>query len=333
LIRTAGGKANSNELGFGHIFRSLNLADQFKHQKIYFLIEDYGGVKKISVERGYTKIFSLKKDLPLKQQLVRTNSLLKKEKIDLIIIDRYKVKKSYVKQISKNVKTVVISDLYKLDFEANLLVNGFIGYKNKIFKNKYGTRCLVGPDFQIVDQKFSKRGKNVGGNFNILATFGGSDKKNIMKIFVKCLKKNICRLNVKLILGYVNKKNSNLLLLEKKHSRNLKIIKKTHDMHKEMLKCNFGFCSGGITCYEFAAMGIPFAIISQVKHQLISANEWQKKGLAINLGIPSKKLEKKLKKMLDNLAEGKKIIKGNYAIVDGKGSMRVTREALKLLEK
>ena len=41
-------------------------------------------------------------------------------------------------------------------------------------------------------------------------------------------------------------------------------------------------------------MKIPFAIICQVKHQILTAKEWEKKGIAINLGMPNSRLDKKL---------------------------------------
>ena len=47
LFRTSGGATANKELGTGHIFRTINLSKQFKDHKKLFLVEDYGGVKKI----------------------------------------------------------------------------------------------------------------------------------------------------------------------------------------------------------------------------------------------------------------------------------------------
>ena len=61
LIRTSGGRAPNKELGFGHIYRCLNLAEHLRAHKITFLIEDYGGAKEIIKERGFSNIILLKK--------------------------------------------------------------------------------------------------------------------------------------------------------------------------------------------------------------------------------------------------------------------------------
>ena len=47
LFRTSGGSAISKELGFGHIFRSINLAKSLQTHQLFFLIENYGHVKDI----------------------------------------------------------------------------------------------------------------------------------------------------------------------------------------------------------------------------------------------------------------------------------------------
>ena len=47
LFRTSGGAAPKRDLGLGHIYRSINLALALKNNDIHFLIQDFGGVKKI----------------------------------------------------------------------------------------------------------------------------------------------------------------------------------------------------------------------------------------------------------------------------------------------
>ena len=65
-------------------------------------------------------------------------------------------------------------------------------------------------------------------------------------------------------------------------------------MFQEIKKSQFGICSGGITTYEFAAIGIPFAIICQNRHQTVTAKKWEKVYGAINLGMPNKNTHKKV---------------------------------------
>ena len=57
---------------------------------------------------------------------------IEKKKIDIVIVDRYKIKNTYLKKIKNVSKLVVISDLNRINYYADLIVNGFIGYQNKI---------------------------------------------------------------------------------------------------------------------------------------------------------------------------------------------------------
>ena len=65
-------------------------------------------------------------------------------------------------------------------------------------------------------------------------------------------------------------------------------------MKQEILQSRYGLCSGGITTYEFAACNVPFAIISQVKHQTLTSHEWRKRQIAMDLGLVTNKTKNKL---------------------------------------
>ena len=74
LFRTSGGSAKNRELGTGHIFRTINLSKKFEKDKKIFLIEDYGGVKKILQNNNISNIKFLKPDLSAKNFLIFTQN-------------------------------------------------------------------------------------------------------------------------------------------------------------------------------------------------------------------------------------------------------------------
>ena len=78
-------------------------------------------------------------------------------------------------------------------------------------------------------------------------------------------------------------------------------------------------------------MMVPFAIICQYPHQLITAKEWERKGIAINLGKINKNLKKRLRKFLNDILENKMNLNTTHNIIDGLGAQRVSREISKLL--
>lgn len=330
LIRTSGGKAPKKELGFGHIYRCINLADYLKPNKIYFLVEDYGDAKKIFRDRGYKKIHLLRKAINLNSDISQTISFINKNNINLIIVDKYDLNPQYVKALHKLVKTVIISDLRNIDYPADLVINGFIGFKNQITYNKYGTRCLLGPTYQILNKEFMNNRKKIK-KITLLATFGGFDEQNIVDTLLLALAKYAGKIKTKIILGPGTVKSKKITTYEKKYMDSVRTIQKTRSMCKEISNAEFGICSGGITTYEFAALNVPFAIISQVKHQLITAKEWQKKGRAFNLGLVNKNTQRKIEGFLKKITTRKLNSKlNNKSLIDGFGVKRAAQEILRL---
>ena len=327
LFRTSGGKAKGKELGLGHIYRSINLALFFKKSNVFFLIEDYGNVKKIFQTKNFKKISVLEKNISLVDDIKQTIDFVKNYNIDILIVDKYKTKKKFVRELKKNVKVVVISDLKNIDYCSDLVFNGFIGFKNKSIKNKFGTKCFVGPNYQILDKIYSKKLK-LKKQYDILATFGGFDEKNISKELVKALYAYPYPIKAKIILGPATDfKISPVPTKNKKLS--LDIFKLSTNLQKDIYQSKFVICSGGITTYEISTSKIPFAIICQNNHQLITANEWKKRGIATNLGVANKQLHKKLPNLLNDIREKKLGLKNpSKNIVDGLGGKRVYDEII-----
>lgn len=330
LFRTAGGKAKEKELGLGHIYRSINLAKSLKTNKIYFLLEDFGGVKEILLKNGFNKIQTIKREIGVFQDYKETELQIKKWKIDVVVVDRYKISKSYIKKLSKIIKVVIISDLSDVSFKADLVVNGFVGFKNQITKNKFGSRCIIGPNFQILNKEFSKKVKLNSKKWDLLISFGGYDEKRIIETIVKILPYYLNKLKVKIILGPVTKKNLELKSLQKKYSKNLYVKNSTSNMTKEMRETKYGLCTGGLTTYEFVCMRIPVGIIPDDHHQIITAKHWEKLGFAKNLGIVSKATKEKISLFLQEIYQGKFLSTNKKIIVDGRGSTRVSNEILKI---
>lgn len=328
LILTAGGTARNKELGLGHIFRTLNLIENLSSEKIFFLIEDHGGVKKILNDKGFKNIFVLNKTDSNNYKKIKIIEHIKKLEIDITIIDWGKLNNSIVNSLKKYAKTVIITDLKNKDFNVDLVINGFIGFKNSVTKNKFGVKCLLGPKYQILNSKFRKF-KRSSNQVTILATFGGFDEKNISLKFLEILFKSGKIIKTRVILGQSTPNNKKLNNIAKKMTNFVEIKKSTNDMYEEITSTKFGICSGGLTTYEFAAMKIPFIILCQHKHQLLTANEWEKHGIGKNLGIHNNISEKKILEIIEKI-ESDSINLKNKLIVDGKGALRVANEIRKL---
>jgi spore coat polysaccharide biosynthesis predicted glycosyltransferase SpsG len=328
LFRTSGGSIKNKELGTGHIFRSINLSKQFKGHDIFFLVEDYGGVKKILQKNNITNIKFLKPNLPIKEDYDNTLKFIQEKKIDLIIVDKIFTTKTYLQKLKKFFFTIYVTDLFDYDYPANIVINGFIGLKNSITLNKYNSKCLIGPSFQILSNKYEKKLK-LKKNNDLLITFGGYDANNLIENLCGILPRFLDNLKIKIVLGPITKKPNCLTKIENNFKNKLQVIGYTDDLRKEILQSRVGLCSGGVTTYEFASLKVPFGIINQYNHQKITASEWEKLGFGKNLGQNDKELHKRIEKFLRNILDEKINFKTNKILIDGHGSKRVKNEILK----
>jgi spore coat polysaccharide biosynthesis predicted glycosyltransferase SpsG len=295
LFRTSGGIAPNKELGFGHVYRCINLAKKILNSKIFFVIEDHGQVKKLLIKNNFKNIFNLKKDINVDEEITELIKIIKKKSIDIIIFDKYKINKKILKEINQISKTVYITDLIKNEFPVDLVINGFVGYENQISYNKSKTKCLLGPKYQILDKRFELQ-KRRRKKYDLLVTFGGYDE---------CWDKIERKIKILIILGPGSKKTQQIKKMLKKYPKKITIMNQTSKMFENIAESKFGLCAGGMTTYEFARMNVPFAIICQNKHQLITAKEWEKKKIARNLGIINKNTSKKIKEYLNSIIENK----------------------------
>ncbi len=332
LIRTAGGKAPGKEIGFGHLYRTMNLAKELRKHNVYFMINDYSKAAIILKNNNFKKIISLKKELTLKDDIAKTINFIYKNKIDIIIIDKYKISRKYVSSIKRKCFTVMISDLNIIDYDSDLLINGFIGFKNKIIKNKFNSTCLLGPAYQILHKKFQEK-RIKQKKIDLLISVGGFDEKGVSEIVLKTIQNYLSEMQIKVILGPGTKKSKFLKNLEKKFPNNLSIVNETNLMAYEIATARYGISSGGLTSYEFAAMNIPFGIICQARHQLQTAKEWEKNGYGINLGVPGSSIHEKIQKFVLKIIKNKDFRKiRKTKLIDGFGSARVSKQILSLYE-
>ena len=326
LFRTSGGRIRKKELGLGHVFRCINLGYQLKSHQIQFLIEDYGSVSPLLHEHGFKKIFNLIPGISINDDIKKTVAHILKNKITILIVDKYGLTNLYVKTLKKIVRVVVISDLKNIEYDSDLVINGFIGFNNKIKTNKFKIKCLLGPKYQILNQQYAKK-QHYKKKYDLLITVGGFDANNLLEIILKKISKYEKKIKIKIILGHATKNKSIISKFVTK-SNEITIINKTNNMKKEISSTKFGICGGGITTYEFAALHIPFAIVCQYKHQIFTANEWHKRKIAKNLGFIQKE-PKKIDLFLNHLMQNK-IILNHSNLVDGLGSKRVAIEILNL---
>lgn len=281
--------------------RDLVLASQYKDSIITFATQNLkGNINEKIIEAGYT-IHNLESND--KKELTK---LIKVLKIDLLVIDHYKIDCKIEKYIKKKtaVKILALDDTYK-KHHCDILLNHNLGADKKKYLKLIPKKCKLkcGSKYTLLRDEFHKQKKK---NYkkkdirtSIFVAMGGIDSKNLN---IKILKVLLKFKNIKINLITTNA-NKNLKKLKKftqnKETVNLHINSK--NIAKIMRKSDFAIITPSVTANETYFMELPFIAIQTASNQKDIFNYLEKLNALILNKFNASQLTNKIKKMLKKL--------------------------------
>jgi len=263
------------ELGYGHLFRSIVIANELKKKfkinskKIAFLIK---------VKKDFSKSYKILKKYNFKILPVDSNvkdyskneaEYFKNIRANLLILDRLgKIKKDFFYQVSDNFKKkIIIDDSSKnrelFDLSLNPLIQNVAKVKNS----------NVGYNYMILNPQCHLKNKYKLNN--IFLFFGGHDHKNISNRIIK-------------LLNQIKKKFKVFVpILYKKKFKNIYSFHKIEyyssvKFYEKLRSSNIAITSGGLSLFDSILYKKKIICIPQYKHQHINAKKLSKL-CAINL--------------------------------------------------
>ena len=292
-IITEGGK----DIGFGHITRCLGLCSELekKGAKVYFIINNDVHAaekireKKFKAYKGYKEIFELVKGS------------------DCAVVDSYLLTQDVYSGIRDLVRLLVcIDDNKRMEYPADIVINGAVYAKDMGFSASGNTDYLLGTEFMPVRQEFVNinNGRIKKDIENILISFGGSDFKGMTGKVKDFTAKVFPRAAINAIGG----------------DRDVK------DVLRLMQESDVAISAGGQTLHELARVGIPTLGVCVARNQLNNLKGWEEKGFLRFCGwYDSKDLLKKIEDALSYVKDKgvrQKMKNAGQSLVDGKGAQR-----------
>ena len=335
-------RADGNEkIGSGHIMRTKSIATQLKGlgAKVLYALADERGKKLINNE-FQSMVLSSNYEC-LDDEINALSSVIKEQKIKLILLDSYFVTPKYFKELKKLAKVAYIDDLDAFAYECEALIN----YGAFFDKNEYKTRQnlakkhFLGSEFAPLRAEFGstqKSSKNTQKK-QVLLTTGNTDLLGVMPRLLEAFlsDESLKNLEFLAISGAFNEHENKLLALSAKH-KNIKVLKNPENMAQIMAEADFVLSAGGSTLYELASLAKAVICFSIAANQN-NIKSWAEAGAMLYAGdakadshsVVTKSLNL-LKSLLndENLAKtlGQKV----HFFVDGKGAIRLAKELLSL---
>lgn len=335
-------RADGNEkIGSGHIMRTKSIAAQLKGlgAKVLYALADERGKRLINNE--FQSVILSSNYECLDDEINALNSVIKEQKIKLILLDSYFVTPKYFKELKKLAKVAYIDDLDAFAYECEALIN----YGAFFDKNEYKARQnlakkhFLGSEFAPLRAEFGstqKSSKNTQKK-QVLLTTGNTDLLGIMPRLLEAFlsDESLKNLEFLAISGAFNEHENKLLALSTKH-KNIKVLKSPENMAQIMAEADFVLSAGGSTLYELASLAKAVICFSIAANQN-NIKSWAEAGAMLYAGdakadshsVVAKSLNL-LKSLLNDENLAKTLGQKAHFFVDGKGAIRLAKELLSL---
>lgn len=289
----------NTEIGMGHVYRALTLADSFLGHEIFFLTfaSDKAALDLIK-SNGYSISEIKKNDIVNK---------IKEIKPDIIINDILDTDANYIEALkSTDCFIINFEDLGTGSEKAHLVFNALYELSNPPSHHRYGHQyeCLDRRFLFHNPIKFKEQAEN------LLVTFGGVDQNNLTLRVVEVLPavlNNTSLKKVNIVLGPAYQSLDELKKKIDTFPQNIKsrihVIYNSPNMALIMKEADIGITSNGRTVYEMAAMGIPTISISQNDRETLHLFSRYHKGieyLGIAPNVTSEKIYQKLTELVND---------------------------------
>ena len=286
------------EIGLGHVYNTLLLANDIVDHEILFLVD-------VKSQLAYDKISE--KNYPVSIQ--KSDDILDDIKAlnpDVIINDILDTEKDYIQSLKdQNYKVINFEDLGAGAKLADLTINAMYPENDVIPNHYFGYKYFVLRDEFILSPPTSIKPKVS----TVLLSFGGVDPNNytlkvLDSIYSECQSRHI---KVKVVIGFGYKQISTLEAYP-----SIEICNNVNNISDIMRTADLIFTSAGRTTYEIASLCIPAIVLAQNDRELTHFFANAEHGF-VNLGLGTKIVKQKILytfiRLLENYEQRKHMTK------------------------
>lgn len=322
----------------GHLSRCLELAKKLQKFKItpYFLIKNDICAMELINESGFqfTSMPNAANDAKEYSTLI---NLHRKIGFKCLFIDlkKTKNKKIFIK-LKKICKTVVIDNTNKNSLYADLIIWPWVKeqYPKDIILNN-SRKILVGPKYMLLGNNIKKDNESKNRQKSILISMGGSDKMGLTVKLIKSFKKSKQNIHVDIVLGKFFSDTNKILEIIRNNKR-FTVISNKEGLISIMSHYKIGIFTFGITTFEAFFAGLPSLVISHSNENDSYARKMASYECMKYLGhhrlINFDEIPQITLTLMKNCALCKKYSKNGQNLVDSKGSERIAKKIVEILQ-
>ena len=304
LIRCDGSKSK----GYGHLYRSISLANVFKEKNYRTLIALKGDrdCYHIVNKTGFDIYFLDEKER--NQETEWINRLISLEDIEILILDcRSGLSADFIKRTrDKGIYVVCIDDASERRLEADIVFYPPVPQVNKLNWGNHNVKVRKGWEYVILKEEFSKASQEIRGNklsnrkkIVVLVTMGGSDPENFSKSAVEVLYRYKEDIEIWLVIGKGFKEGKRLIK-DYKDKDGIRIFEDVEELIHIARKADMAVISFGQTAYEMVTIRVPAIHLCITKDHADSSSIFQQRRMAVTLGVYD---DSKIERLIEEVAK------------------------------
>ena len=316
------------EIGMGHVYRSLAIADELcsiSSADVQFLMsaDHPEGVKRVS-SAGYTVRVLSDGGVDAIVEAIQEYSP------NIVVNDRPFLEKNYLEALARlGASTVNLVDTLE-DIEKPAEITSMIIATMRVDQLELED-YYAGPEFAILRESFAGRAKPVRADARqVVISFGGSDPQGLtLKVLrsLDALTRTRLELGVKAILGPAFSYGQELReLLPKLHYQPI-LLENVEHMAEILSDADLVFCAGGMTVYEIAALRVPGIVMCQNAREVRRMEHFSRSGSVEHLGlgteVEDKRITQAAEALLANETRRRAMSESGRKLVDARGAQRV----------
>lgn len=353
-------KTNGNDaIATGHIRRCMTVAHELVKRgcEVLYLLSDEDSdhvLYELSQEGGEDYdcvILHTKYSQPL-QDMDAMKVLMSEGRPDFLLIDSYFVTEDYfrairglIKELELDTKIGYIDDLYKFDYDVDLIVN----YDLKVPQDFYSAKVqLLGGEYAPIRRQFCDAKYKINKRAQkVFISTGGTDHYHIEGRLLREIyfDENPCRevldftgILCEVIVGPLFEEDY-VKELEKMAAECefITLHYNPGNMAEIMKKCDFAVSAGGTTLYELCTVGVPTVVFSMSDNQVQFVQAFDELGAAKYAGDirNDHRLIQKIvtwgTAAVDNPGFRKRMSEKARNIMDGKGAEKIATAIMEMI--
>ena len=306
-----------SQLGLGHVYRSLALADELRDSHGYGV-----SFAMATGPVGFELVSSA--GYPIERnngdcEDIWLDRLVQQLRPDALLLDvRSELPRSSVEKWRSNgLLIVTLDDPSQRRLAANLAFYPPVPQVQKLDWSDFDGQLYVGWKWVVLRREFAQRHPSVPHEHPVvLVTMGGSDPAGLTLQAVEALDLLVEDFETIVLLGPGFSHDAALRDLLRSTRRHFDVRLNTPSMPNLMSEVDLAVASFGVTAYELAAMGVPAIYLCLTQDHSESASAFVKAGMAVCLGVFTSVKEQVLAETV------------RYLLRDVSGRSRMARRAI-----